>query len=426
MTDGIPARMTAVLLTAHGGIDALQYREDIPTPTPGGGEVLIRVAAAGVNNTDINARIGWYSREGEAGTGGRRRARLHDADSHSAAWFRAHMAFPRIQGADCCGRIVAAGDGVSSGRIGERVIVRTMLRSPVRYRPFAYWTFGLDCDGVFAEYAKAPSAETYTVNCGWTDAELGTVPCAYSTAENMLHRASVTAERVVVTGASGGVGAAAVQLAKRRGAHVVAVASAPKADDVLALLRRHRTHQLEERLATGARWRESGLVFTTSIGTAIDKSRLLKDFKAILRAAGLPNIRYHDLRHTARDGCCWLRGWMVMRHVNADEVWSRLDDGIRRLTIDPEWRDVTRDVDTPDGADGGNWRRANTKAEGRRTAARRVAQQEGTETRRLTNQYEDAPLKLASEQEDPSPTRPKRCVMRERESGPTTPRNRRA
>ena len=68
---------------------------------------------------------------------------------------------------------------------------------------------------------------------------------------------------------------------------------------VAAALRRHRTRQLEERLAAGPRWRESGLVFTTTIGTAIDKSGLHKAFKAVLRAAGLPDIRYHDLRHTA-------------------------------------------------------------------------------------------------------------------------------
>ena len=64
-------------------------------------------------------------------------------------------------------------------------------------------------------------------------------------------------------------------------------------------LRRHRTRQLEDRLAAGARWRDCGLVFTTTIGTPIDKSGLHKDFKAILRTAGLPDIRYHDLRHTA-------------------------------------------------------------------------------------------------------------------------------
>ena len=68
---------------------------------------------------------------------------------------------------------------------------------------------------------------------------------------------------------------------------------------VTAALRRHRTRQLEERLAAGARWRESRLVFTTTIGTTMDKSRLHTIFKGILRAAGLPSIRYHDLRHTA-------------------------------------------------------------------------------------------------------------------------------
>ena len=64
-------------------------------------------------------------------------------------------------------------------------------------------------------------------------------------------------------------------------------------------LRRHRTRQLKKRLVAGARWQDSGLVFTTTIGTAIDKSGLHKAFKAVLRAAGLPDIRYHDLRHTA-------------------------------------------------------------------------------------------------------------------------------
>ena len=121
------------------------------------------------------------------------------------------------------------------GRIGERVIVRSMMRSPAGHRPFECWTFGSECDGAFAQYAVAPAAETYKVDCDWSDAELASIPCAYSTAENLLHRAAVGAERVLVTGASGGVGSAAVQLAKRRGAHVVAVASAGKADTLRAI-----------------------------------------------------------------------------------------------------------------------------------------------------------------------------------------------
>ena len=68
---------------------------------------------------------------------------------------------------------------------------------------------------------------------------------------------------------------------------------------VAAALRRHRTRQLEEQLAAGPEWRQSGLVFTTPIGTPIDRGRLHGTFKAILRSAGLPDIRYHDLRHTA-------------------------------------------------------------------------------------------------------------------------------
>lgn len=235
MVHQVPARMTAVQLVGHGGIEVLRYREDVPTPSPGTGEVLIKVAAAGVNNTDINTRIGWYSKKVAGATDAGGTEGFDEVDDDDATWSGAPMAFPRIQGADCCGRIVAVGDRVNAARIGERVIVRNMLRSYVDYRPFECWTFGSECDGAFAQYAKAPSLETYAVNCDWTDAELASVPCSWSTAENMLHRASVGAEKVLVTGASGGVGSAAVQLAKRRGAHVVAVAGGSKAGDVRAL-----------------------------------------------------------------------------------------------------------------------------------------------------------------------------------------------
>jgi NADPH:quinone reductase-like Zn-dependent oxidoreductase len=235
MTPDIPAQMAAVLLTGHGGIDTLSYREDVALPVAGPDEVLIRVAAAGVNNTDINTRIGWYSKKVSDATDSGGADGFENVDDADATWSGVPMIFPRIQGADCCGVIVAVGEQVDNARIGERVIVRNMLRSYVDYRPFECWTFGSECDGAFAQFTRAPSRETHRVDCDWSDAELASIPCAYSTAENMLQRAAVGPERVLITGASGGVGSAAVQLAHRRGAEVIAVASQGKADEVQAL-----------------------------------------------------------------------------------------------------------------------------------------------------------------------------------------------
>ena len=231
----LSSMMHAVQLTGHGGYEMLSYRSDVPVPQPQSGEVLIRVAAAGVNNTDINTRTAWYSKAVTEGSNAGGAAGFVAADGQDGSWSGTPLTFPRIQGADTCGYIVAVGQGVDPARIGQRVLVRNMLRSPVGYRPFECWTYGSDCDGGFAQFTVAPSVETYAVNCNWTDAELASVPCAYSTAENMLHRAGVGAERVLITGASGGVGSAAVQLAKRRGATVIALAGKAKAAEVRAL-----------------------------------------------------------------------------------------------------------------------------------------------------------------------------------------------
>jgi NADPH:quinone reductase-like Zn-dependent oxidoreductase len=235
MSESIPKHMVAVYLTDHGGLEKLEYRDDVEVPVPDANEVLIKVGAAGVNNTDINTRIGWYSKKVDSDTNSGGAAGFAEVDNEDASWSGVPLQFPRIQGADCCGVVVAAGSEVDAARIGERVIVRNMLRSYVDYRPFECWTFGSECDGAFAQYAKAPARETHPVNCDWSDAELASIPCAYSTAEGMLHRALVGAERVLVTGASGGVGSAAVQLSKRRGAHVTALASSAKLDEVKAL-----------------------------------------------------------------------------------------------------------------------------------------------------------------------------------------------
>src|SRR5262249_35142285 len=125
-TPTVPRLMSAVLLTGHGDFDRLQYREDVPVPAPGPEEVLIRVAAAGVNNTDITPRIGWYSEAVTSGTGAPNSVTIKNED---ASWSGTALSFPRIQGAYCCGYIVAVGKHVDSSRIGQRVLVRNMLRS---------------------------------------------------------------------------------------------------------------------------------------------------------------------------------------------------------------------------------------------------------------------------------------------------------
>lgn len=232
----IPATMTGVVLTGHGGPEKLEYRNDLPVPRPAADEVLIQVAAAGINNTDLNTRIGWYSKGVKGSTESGTASGWDTREDDDSSWSGVPLRFPRIQGADCCGRIVAVGDGVDAKRIGERVLVRNMLRHYVQYRPYECWTFGSECDGAFAQYTTAPANETHKVECDWSDIELGSVPCAYSTAENMLHRAGVQAgERVLITGASGGVGAAAIQLAKRRRAQIIAVGGRDKAEQMVAL-----------------------------------------------------------------------------------------------------------------------------------------------------------------------------------------------
>jgi NADPH:quinone reductase-like Zn-dependent oxidoreductase len=223
----LPDRMHGVLLTGFGGPEQLQYREDLPVPLPRAGEVLIRVSASSVNNTDINTRVGWYSKTVDGPT--QHASVGFDADRDAApSWGGAALQFPRIQGADCCGHIVAVGAGVDSARIGQRVLVRPVLRK-AGAATYDFDYFGSECDGGFAQYARVADSAAMAVQSQLSDAELACLPCAYSTAENLLTRANVQAgERVLITGASGGVGSAAVQLAHLRGAHVIAQADSSK------------------------------------------------------------------------------------------------------------------------------------------------------------------------------------------------------
>ena len=218
----IPDIMKAALLTGHGGSEKLIYVEDHPTPQPGPGEVLIRVGACAVNNTDIWVREAAYG--------------SHEDPSAASTWRRdgPPLKFPRIQGADSAGTIVAVGANVEESRVGERVLVDFNLygTDPAFLGDVDY--IGHGRDGGYAEFMTVPSGNARRVNTELSDIELSTFCCAYHTGEHMLDRARVkSGERVLVTGASGGVGTALVQLCRARGAVPIGVVSAGKEAAVL-------------------------------------------------------------------------------------------------------------------------------------------------------------------------------------------------
>jgi len=226
--------MHAVLLTGHGGIDKLVYKTDVEVPFPKPDEVLISVKAAGINNTDINTRIGWYSKSITSDTSQGGATGLEDAKSEDSSWSGKPLSFPLIQGADVYGEIAKVGSNVNPTRVGESVLVRTMQENPDTSEN-SCWTLGSECNGGFAQYTAVRSSEAFVINSDWSATELASTPCAYSTAEGLLQRSKVEKETVLITGASGGVGSAAIQLAKLRDATVIAQCASEKSKEVLQI-----------------------------------------------------------------------------------------------------------------------------------------------------------------------------------------------
>jgi NADPH:quinone reductase-like Zn-dependent oxidoreductase len=212
--DGHRATMKAVVTVGNGGLDRLVYR-DVPRPVPDSGEVLLQVLAAGVNNTEINTRLGWYSATVTTGTHAAAESEEREARAKADGGWSAPTPFPFIQGTDCCGRVVEVGVEVDESIIGRRVLVRPCMR-PAGFASLENIWMASDFDGAFAQFVKVPASEVFAVDCDWSDVELGSIPCAWGTAENMLHRAGV-------------------QLAKRRGATVTAIAASAKVDQVLGI-----------------------------------------------------------------------------------------------------------------------------------------------------------------------------------------------
>lgn len=234
--NGCRTTMKAIVTTGNGGYEKLEYR-NVPIPELASNEVLLQVLSAGVNNTEINTRLGWYSSKVTTSTDSLTTGEeeKQDAKKQGDGGWNEATPFPFIQGTDCCGRVVAIATGDDESLMGSRVLVRSCIRSKDWDSLENIW-MASDFDGAFAQFVKVPATEVFPVECEWSDAELGTIPCAYGTAENMIHRAKVVkGEHVLIAGASGGVGSAAVQLAKRRGAFVTAIAGKTKLERVQAI-----------------------------------------------------------------------------------------------------------------------------------------------------------------------------------------------
>ncbi|WP_353214384.1 alcohol dehydrogenase catalytic domain-containing protein [Salinisphaera hydrothermalis] len=227
MSEPIPTHMAAMQLVGHGDVDQLVYNQHVAVPAPGPGEVLVRVTATAKNNTDRKAREGLYPTKDKG-----------DVTSFAIGGSPT-LTFPRIQGADIVGRVAAVGDGVDASRIGERGLLDFNIygsdRRDINLTPDYY---GHGADGGFAEYVAVPSDQFHAVaNADLSDAELASMGmCSYQTAYHMMTAANVSAgEHVLVTGASGGVGTALIQLCRVVGAIPYALSTPEKADALLEL-----------------------------------------------------------------------------------------------------------------------------------------------------------------------------------------------
>jgi alcohol dehydrogenase len=190
--------MRAVLTTAHGGREMLQVERSAPDPQPGEGEVRIRVAATAINFHDI------FTRRGMPGV---------------------RVALPVITGSDIAGTVEALGPGADARWRGARVLVDPVVRTGDRVG-----MLGETLPGGRAELVVAHESMLVRIPDGVRMEDAACLPLAYGTAYRMLlvRGALQRGERVLILGASGGVGVACVQLAKMIGAEVMAVASTPE------------------------------------------------------------------------------------------------------------------------------------------------------------------------------------------------------
>jgi alcohol dehydrogenase len=184
--------MKALVLREHGAAGA-RLEPDFPDPAPGEGDVVLRVRATSLNYHDV------FTRRGMPGI---------------------RIQMPAIMGLDVAGEIAAIGPGVSGWQVGDRV-----LGDPIN-RVEGGLT-GETVHGGLAEYCRLRTHQLVRIPDGVSFEQAASLPCAYGTARRMMHTNGHVAagEKVLILGASGGVGVCCVQLAKLAGATVIAATS---------------------------------------------------------------------------------------------------------------------------------------------------------------------------------------------------------
>ncbi len=207
--------MKALVLHRHGPIDDMVLETGWPEPTPGRGEVVLKVAACTLNYHDL------FTIRGMPGI---------------------KVPLPVIPGIDLAGEIVGLGQGVEGWRQGQRVVIDPIDREVGKLQ-------GEMMDGGLAEYVRVKAAQLIAVPEGMSLTAAAALPCAYGTAYRMmLTRGKVAAgEKVLILGASGGVGTCCVQLAAMQGCHVIAAASSGEKLAELARLGAHEGINYAER-----------------------------------------------------------------------------------------------------------------------------------------------------------------------------------
>jgi len=220
--------MKAMVLMAHGGIENLVYK-DVNIPKLKNGEVLIKITATAKNNTDRKAREGLYP--------------VDDNNKNEITSFNMSgdntFQFPRIQGADIVGTVVKTAQDVDKNLIEKRGLVDFNIylsdNLDLNLTPDYY---GHGADGGFAEYVAIPGDNFYPIeNKDLDDAQLASLGmCSYQTGFRMLNASRVKAgDKVLISGASGGVGTALIQMCRVLGAIPYAISSKDKEKELLSL-----------------------------------------------------------------------------------------------------------------------------------------------------------------------------------------------